>query len=381
MDYFQYKPLKKYNDEVLKNRIHEDFELCGFSEEIQRGFLFFMGAALNFKFNDNIVAKNLQKENNYDNILKCLNLYSTSTGDFNHYGDLNDAVFSKWIYNANYILINYLSKSNINLDDQLKKVILPTGKEMVIGKTELDVDFLSLYKDKGFNLNNVHNLLDDFFTKIGINLVQASYDKESSYEAGYAYFNMQQQLDAKGAYSLINLILTSLTPLYEAFFYYPILQLHNSKILEANHLFSNIVQMINNELGESLGKSINSFHQWLFYEENTQNIRKEWDFNNGKEEELLTGVLINSIRIRETPIFKMQKEFQSYVGDHDKGLSNSIISRSKFVNTIEELMFEKYEMRLLGAGGWNNRGEFIQGLAFLFYEVCIYAVLPKQITG
>lgn len=377
---FQYKPINKFNDNNLIERIHSDFKLCELSEEIQRGLMFFMGAASTLEFKDNRVAKSMPAVDNYDSLLRCLNLYSSSTGDFSNYGELNDYLISKWIYNANYIIHNQLNENDNYLHSSLSSKILPNGQPMTIGKTELDSTFLDHYTNCGNSLNVLHNLNEEFFFGLGNHMISVDYDNEKSYQAGIAYYFMQINLDSNNTDFLIDSILKHLSPLYHAFFFYPILQAINPKILESNHLFSNVLQMIYGELEENLGSTIHSFHQGLFYETGTLNIKNEFNFKNGNEDELIFLVLLNSIRIRENnDLSHLQPFFINSEGNNLPYLNNIIVSKTEFINKILNLIYTKYDIRHDAPLGWNNRGDFIQFLALLFYESSFHAMLPKEI--
>ena len=92
------------SDPYLVERLNADMNYCGLSPELQKGFLFYLGTAINIGINESpvdlsqyMLTPDLQKES----FLKIINAYSQSTGNFSDYGDLNDGVFSDMIYTCN----------------------------------------------------------------------------------------------------------------------------------------------------------------------------------------------------------------------------------------------------------------------------------------
>lgn len=94
-------------DLEFRQRMNADLDYCGLDNDIQKGFLFFMGAAMNSVVNDTPIDVSdflVDEEEIQDSMLRILNQYSLSTGDFIDYGQLNDYVLYKHIYMYHHIL-------------------------------------------------------------------------------------------------------------------------------------------------------------------------------------------------------------------------------------------------------------------------------------
>ena len=117
--------------------------------DIQKGFLFFLGASINVGFKKtglNLTKFNTNETEYLKNLEKTIDAYSKSTGDFSDYGQLNDNIFTSYIYSINFIFHNILAASNI--DDQLKKVNTSEEAEpTIIGKRELIKEFVDPYRN------------------------------------------------------------------------------------------------------------------------------------------------------------------------------------------------------------------------------------------
>jgi len=161
----QIMQIRKLDPNELPNpsrdfQIHFDsyLDLCKFTNEEKLGILFFMGATLPGKLND-VSAENVD----FSKYLQVLSLYSKSTGDFSDYGDLNDAFFSSWIFNAN-LAISKICADETPVDINLRS--LPFGN-ITVGKADPNIQFLENHKFDSFNLNAIQNLNDEVFSETG----------------------------------------------------------------------------------------------------------------------------------------------------------------------------------------------------------------------
>ena len=144
--FFNIKKNTSPSSEGLRFRLDSDMKYLEMSEEIQKGFLFFLGASINIKFthsNLNLSEQKSSKDKFAKNLKKTINAYSKGTGVFSDYGELNEDVFTSHIYSINHIFLNILS--NKDVDEKLRKVAVP-GIEKPIGfwKTPLVDDFVAM---------------------------------------------------------------------------------------------------------------------------------------------------------------------------------------------------------------------------------------------
>jgi hypothetical protein len=82
-------------------------------------------------------------------------------------------------------------------------------------------------------------------------------------------------MDINGTSFLLSTIYNSLTPLYKAFFSYPILNFSYQDALKANHIFSSTLQMFYAGNNPEIIQPIHRFHQAVFYVPNSSKFRPE----------------------------------------------------------------------------------------------------------
>jgi hypothetical protein len=367
----------------FRNHFDSYLNSCEFKLEEQLGILFYMGATLPGKL---VTVEPESAE--FQNYLQVLSLYSKSTGDFSDYGDLNDAVFNAWIYNAN-LAISKITDDDTSLDDQLRK--LPFG-DVIIGKSNPKTEFLDMFRHDSFSLNAIQNLNDEVFSKTGDHLIERGYSLTRAYEAGFAYRMMMLNMDLKGTNYLLSRINSYLSPLFESLFYAPVLYVFNPHAFKANHLFS---QILNNFFGGQESKlfpvaqSLHRYHQFIFYKENSIELRDEWLFNKNSDEGCAVMVFLNAMNIRKTNLKENSDIIKDSGGVFDGNLINARIDANDFLKSILEVIRSKYSINgyeefVEGEGAkwnttWNNKGDYIQFLVILFYETCLHALVVEEI--
>jgi hypothetical protein len=371
------------SDPYLYDRLNADMNYCGLSPEIQKGFLFYLGSAINIGINEspvdlsqNLTTPDLQKET----FLKIINAYSESTGNFSDYGDLNDGVFSDVIYTLNTIVFELCGLNPDEIDQQLRTIELKGHISKPL-KMDLVEALQEKYLNRTYTLNVCHNLLEDFFFQMGDHLHKTGYDNRKSYEAGYAHFCMQTTMDMNGTRFLLTTIYNSLTPLYKALFNYPILNFAYQDALKANHIFSNTLQMFYAGINPEIIQPIHRLHQMIFYVPNSSNFRPQWDFETRNDEEKQAIIFLNACSIRETDIMSLKNDFLDYDDLMCPELKNAIINRNDFYVAMKKGIVGKYDIRPAGQDieAWNNLGDLIQYFCILFYETCLHAVVLDEI--
>lgn len=370
------------SDPYLHERLNSDMNYCGLKPEIQKGFLFFLGASINIGINESPVdisqylsTPDLQKKT----FLKIINAYSQCSGNFS--GDLNDGVFSKMIYSCNSVLFKLSGLNPDEIDKKLRSVSIGKSNLHPRLKTDVDKDFQEKYANQSFNLNVCHNLIEDFFLKMGDHLHKTGYDNRKSYEAGYAHFCMQSFMDVNGTRFLLSTIYNSLTPLYKAFFSYPILNFAYLDALISNHIFSNTLQMFYAGINPKIIQPIHKFHQAVFYVSNSYNFGPQWDFETRNDSKKQKTIFLSGLSIRETNIMSLKNEFLAYNDLMCPELKNIVIDINEFYSIIQQGIFKKYNIRPAGNDieVWNNLGDLIQYFCILFYETCLHAVILDEI--
>ena len=381
--------IKKIDPDDLPNpskdfQIHFNsyLELCKFTKEEQLGILFYLGATLPGKLND--ISSD---DTDFSKYLQVLSLYSKSTGDFSDYGDLNDAIFSSWIYNTN-LAISKICADETSLDENLRK--LPFGN-VIAGKAEPKNHFLEKYNTDSFSLNVIQNLNDEIFSETGKHLFERGYSNTRAYEAGFAYRMLYSSMDIKGTDYLIKRIHLSLSPLFQALFYAPFLYVLNNHAFKSNHLFSLI---LNHFIGGqsslvTVDRKIHLYHQHLFYKENSSEFRNEWFFIHDKEEGSAFSIFFNALNIRNTNLIENAEIVKQSGEVFNPKLINAKIGFNDFLNAVLEVIQSKYSINgydefVKGEGAkwntiWNNKGDYIQFLVILYYETCIHAMVIDEL--
>ena len=371
-------------DPYLYDRLNADMNYCGLKPEIQKGFLFYLGASINIGINESSVdlsqylsTPDLQKKT----FLKIINAYSQSSGNFSDYGDLNDGVFSEMIYTCNSVLFQLSRLNPDEIDKHLRSISIGNSNLSPILKTYVDKDLQEKYANESYNLNVCHNLLEDFFLKMGDHLQEAGYDNRKSYEAGYAYFCMQTTMDFNGTMFLLSTIYNSLTPLYKAFFSYPILNFAYQDALRVNHIFSNTLQMFYAGINPEIIQPIHRFHQLIFYVPNSSNFRSQWDFETRNDSEKQAIIFLNAISIRDTEIISLKSQFLAYDDFMCPELKNNIIDVDEFYYKMQKEIHKKYNIMPADNNleAWNNLGDLIQYFCIFFYETCLHAIVLNEI--
>ena len=202
---------------------------------------------------------------------------------------------------------------------------------------------------------------------------------EDIYLAGINYYQTNQKVDFEGI-NVLNLnIIDSFSPLYTTLFHYPLLYTYYPTNLNANHLFSSILQFLYLHTNTDIAKHIHAFHNHIFYENNPRRVRKGWEF-----EELERGVLIsqtfhNALNIRKSPIFGTRADFLASDNYLLNELKDQNIPLENFKALMTKTIEEYYESDIDEVvAGKLNHAEFLQLLAIIFYETSANAMIIKS---
>ncbi len=373
-------------DNYLYNRLNLDLNYCGLSPEIQKGFLFYLGAAINIGINESSVditqfmeTPELERQT----FAKIITTYSESTGNFANYGDLNDGIFSETIYTANSIIFQLTGLDPNKIDDHLRTVEISKNHSSKLLKTTINKELKDKYENAKYNLNVCHNLVEDIFFKIGDHLHSKGYDLAKSYEAGYAYFCMQTTMDVNGTRFLLSTIYNTLSPLYQALFSYPILHFAHPEALKANHIFSNTLQMFYGGINTDIIQPIHWFHQAIFYTPNSVEFGSSWNFETREDSDKQINIFLSALSIRNTDIMDLKSDFLTYKEFMCPELKNSKLNANELFETIIMGIIRKYNIYPAQNDPevWNNLGDVIQFFGILFYETCLHAVVVDEITN
>jgi hypothetical protein len=121
---------------------------------------------------------------------------------------------------------------------------------------------------------------------------------------------------------------------------------------------------------------IHTHHQDVFYEFESPNFKKEWNFED--KEAMIGKIFQSAIALRDSRFYEFRSLFLDYPNFPIPELKNVSISKQDFFDKMQNYLKEKYDYQTT-VHGWNNTGDFIQFLAILFYETTLHALLPKEI--
>jgi hypothetical protein len=101
-------------------------------------------------------------------------------------------------------------------------------------------------------------------------------------------------------------------------------------------------------------------------------------------------MFMHAVRILETDLSSLSGEIQNSGQIYDRELIGSEISINDFLNRILRVLRGKYDingsheftgsLRNEWSDTWNNKGDYIQFLAILYFETAIHALALKKLT-
>ncbi|MCA4782519.1 hypothetical protein IF125_09600 [Empedobacter stercoris] len=354
-------PFKTYFDQTL--------ERCGFDDDLKAGILFFLGESIIAANTNQLMNMFVEEEKIQQEFRRLFTLYASSSAEINPFEALDITPIKQIIYTYNEIYVNKIRNKSFDFESIINDNLKSTFK----------LDFIEKFEGKTYKLITNHNLNTSFFKQIGAYLNQFELSHEDIYLAGITYYQTHQKIDFEGI-NLLNLnIIDSFSPLYTTLFHYPLLYTYYPANLNANHLFSSILQFLYLHTNTDIAKHIHAFHNHVFYENNPRRIRKGWEF-----EELERGVLIsqtmhNALNIRKSPIFTTRPDFLVSDNYLMKELKDQNIKLDNFKALISKTIEEYYETNLDEVvNGKLNHAEFLQLLAIIFYETSANAMIIKS---
>lgn len=354
-------PFKTYFDQTL--------ERCGFDDDLKAGILFFLGESIIAANTNQLMNMFVEEEKIQQEFRRLFTLYASSSAEINPFEALDITPIKQIIYTYNEIYVNKIRNKSFDFESIINDNL----------KSPFKLDFIEKFEGKTYKLITNHNLNTSFFKQIGAYLNQFELSHEDIYLAGITYYQTHQKIDFEGI-NLLNLnIIDSFSPLYTTLFHYPLLYTYYPANLNANHLFSSILQFLYLHTNTDIAKHIHAFHNHVFYENNPRRIRKGWEF-----EELERGVLIsqtmhNALNIRKSPIFTTRPDFLVSDNYLMKELKDQNIKLDNFKALISKTIEEYYETNLDEVvNGKLNHAEFLQLLAIIFYETSANAMIIKS---
>ncbi|MDM1523247.1 hypothetical protein HX088_08190 [Empedobacter sp. 225-1] len=354
-------PFKTYFDQTL--------ERCGFDDDLKAGMLFFLGESIIAANTNQLMNMFVEEEKIQQEFRRLFTLYASSSAEINPFEALDIEPIKQIIYTYNEIYVNKIRNKSFDFESIINDNLKSTFK----------LDFIEKFEGKTYKLITNHNLNTSFFKQIGAYLNQFELSHEDIYLAGITYYQTHQKIDFEGI-NLLNLnIIDSFSPLYTTLFHYPLLYTYYPANLNANHLFSSILQFLYLHTNTDIAKHIHAFHNHIFYENNPRRIRKGWEFEEVERGVLISQTLHNALNIRKSPIFTTRPDFLASDNYLMKELKDQNIPLDNFKALISKTIEEYYETNLDEVvKGKLNHAEFLQLLAIIFYETAANAMIIKS---
>lgn len=354
-------PFKTYFDQTL--------ERCGFDDDLKAGILFFLGESIIAANTNQLMNMFVEEEKIQQEFRRLFTLYASSSAEINPFEELDITPIKQIIYTYNEIYVNKIRNKSFDFESIINDNLKSTFK----------LDFIEKFEGKTYKLITNHNLNTSFFKQIGAYLNQFELSHEDIYLAGITYYQTHQKIDFEGI-NLLNLnIIDSFSPLYTTLFHYPLLYTYYPANLNANHLFSSILQFLYLHTNTDIAKHIHAFHNHIFYENNPRRIRKGWEFEEVERGVLISQTLHNALNIRKSPIFTTRPDFLASDNYLMKELKDQNIPLDNFKALISKTIEEYYETNLDEVvKGKLNHAEFLQLLAIIFYETAANAMIIKS---
>lgn len=364
-------------DTLFKTYYDQTLERCGWSEEIQKGIIFFLGASIISSNTDHIIARFKEETRINEELHSIIRLYAKPNEAYDPFNAIETTPISSAILTYNDIILHQFKGNKNSLEKYLQK---NSDETSIIADANILEDWKSQFTDAKYTLANCHKLNKLFFEYIGQYLKALNLDNTQCYVAGINYYQKYQSIDFEGTNFLNLTILDTLSPIFKTLFTYPFLFAYHPNELNSNHLFSSILQFFYMNANMDIAKYIHNYHDHLFYKPNTRNLRREWDFEREKRGIILSQIIHNAVNIRKTAIGTYRSHFlqsDNYVMNE---LKDATISRNDFKVAISHLIENYYDIKIDEVVENYTHAEFLQACAILYYETAVHAMILKEFT-
>lgn len=365
-------------DTIFKTYYDQTLERCGWSEEMQKGIIFFLGASIISANTDHIIARFKEETRINEELHHIIRLYAKPNEAYDPFNAIETTPISSAIFTYNDIILHTLKGNENTLEKYLENNASETS---IIADANILEDWKIQFSDSKYTLASTHKLNKIFFEYIGQYLKALNLDNTQCYVAGINYYQKYQAADFEGTNFLNLTILDTLSPIFKTLFTYPFLFAYHPNELNNNHLFSSILQFFYMNANTDVAKYVHSYHDYLFYKQNSRSLKKEWDFENEKRGIILSQIMFNAPNIRKTAIGSYRTHFLQSDNYILKELKNATISREDFRLAMSKLIEEYYEMQIDDVVDNYTHAEFLQTCAILYYEVTVHAMLLKEFTS
>ena len=362
-------------DTVFKTFFDQTLERCGWNEELKKGFLFFLGSSIISANTDQILSRFADETRIQEELHHLIRLYAKPNEAYDPFNEIEATPISSAILTYNHIVLHEL----LGQENQIEKFVQSNpGFESIIADAHVLEDWVEDYKGATYKLATLHRLNKKFFEYVGQYLTALHLDYTQCYVAGINYYQKYQTIDFEGTNFLNLTIIDSLSPIFKTLITYPLLFVYHPNELNANHLFSSILQFFYMNANTDIAKYVHQYHHQLFYTQNPRKVRKEWNFEKEKRGIILSQIMHNGMNIRKTIIGNYRSHFLQSDNYIMKELKDQTITRDEFKASISHLIENYYEMKIDDVVENATHAEFLQTCAILYYETAVHAMLLKE---
>lgn len=362
-------------DTVFKTYYDQTLERCGFSEEMQKGIIFFLGASIVTSNTDQIISRFKDGTRVQEELYTLIRLYAKPQEAYDPFNAIETTPISSAILTYNHIVLHQFLGQENKIADYVKNNSEETS---IITDANVIEDWAKDFENKKYTLANCNDLNKRFFEYIGQYLKVLQLDNAQCYAAGINFYQKYQEIDFEGTNFLNLTILDSLSPLFKTLITYPYLFLYHPQELNSNHLFSSILQFFYKEANTDIAKYVHQYHNNLFYKPNSRIIRKEWNFEKEKRGIIISQIVHNAMNIRKTIIGNYRSHFLQSDNYIMKELKDQIVTRDEFKASISHLIETYYNFKIEEVIENYSHAEFLQVCAILYYETATHAMLLKE---
>lgn len=362
-------------DTVFKSYYDQTLERCGFSEEMQKGIIFFLGASMVSSNTDQIIARFKDGTRVQEELHTIIRLYAKPNEAYDPFNAIETTPISSAILTYNHIVLHQFLGQENKISEYVKVNLDETS---IVTDANIIEDWAKDFEHKKYTLANCHDLNKRFFEYIGQYLKALNLDHTQCYVAGINFYQKYQQIDFEGTNYLNLTILDSLSPLFKTLFTYPYLFLYHPQELNSNHLFSSILQFFYRGANTDIAKYVHEYHNHLFYKPNSRNLRKEWNFEKEKRGIIISQIVHNAMNIRKTIIGNYRSHFLQSDNYIMKELKDQTITRDEFKASISYLIETYYNTNIEDVIENYTHAEFLQVCTILYYETAVHAMLLKE---
>ena len=360
---------------VFKTYFDQTLDRCGWSEEIQKGFVFFLGTSIISANTDQIISRFKEETRIQEELHYLMRLYAQPNSAYDPFNEIETTPISSAILTYNHIVLHQL----LGQENQIEKYVKQNADQTsIITDAHVLEDWATEFKEAKFTLAVTHRLNKKFFEYIGQYLTALKLDLTQCYVAGINFYQKYQAIDFEGTNFLNLTIIDSLSPIFKTLISYPLLFAYHPQELNANHLFSSILQFFYINANRDIAKYIHQYHHQLFYTQNPRKVRKEWNFEKEKRGVIISQIVHNAMNIRKTIIGNYRSHFlqsDQYIMNE---LKDKTITRYDFKASISHLIENYYEMKIDEVIDNYTHAEFLQTCAILYYETAVHAMLVKE---